>query len=66
MQSVNGAQFLNITPLFLLSARLASTNCAAFFGTSGSGSSPASPVIVMVPFTCIYVCYNHVDLTLRL
>ena len=38
---VNGAQFLNVSPLFLSSARLA------------AASSPA-PVIVIVPFTNIY------------
>ena len=38
---VNGVQFLNVTPLFLLSARLA------------VASSPA-PVIVIVPFTTMY------------
>ena len=38
---VNGAEFLNVTPLFLSSARLA------------VASSPG-PVIVIVPFTSIY------------
>ena len=41
MHLVNGAQFLNITPLFLSSARLA------------AASSPA-PVIVIVPLTSMY------------
>ena len=38
---VNGAQFLNVTPLFLSSARLA------------AASSPA-PLIVIVPFKSMY------------
>ena len=38
MHLLNGAQFLNVTPLFLSSTRLA------------AASSPA-PVIVIVPFT---------------
>ena len=38
---VNGAQFLNVTPLLISSARLA------------AASSPV-PVIVIVPFTSIY------------
>ena len=41
IQLVNGAQFLNATPLFHSSARLT------------AASSPA-PVIVIVPFTSIY------------
>ena len=41
MHLVNGAQFLNVTPLSLSSASLASS------------SSPA-PVIVIVPFTSMY------------
>ena len=41
MNLVNGAQFLNVTPLFLSSARLA------------AASSPA-PVIVIVPLTSMY------------
>ena len=41
MHSVNGAQFLNVTPLFLSSAHLAAP------------SSPA-PVIVIVPFASMY------------
>ena len=41
MHLVNGAQFLNIMPLFLSSNRFAAS------------SSPA-PVIVIVPFTSIY------------
>ena len=41
MQSVNGAQFLNITHLFFSSACLA------------AASSP-SPVIVIVPLTSVY------------
>ena len=40
MQSVNGAKFLNITPLFLSSNRLAA-------------SSFPAPVIVTVPLTSI-------------
>ena len=42
MHLANGAQFLNITPLFL------SSNCFA------ASSSPA-PVFVIVPFTSMYV-----------
>ena len=38
---MNGAQFLNFTPLFLSSNRLAA-------------SSAPAPVIVMVPLTSIY------------
>ena len=41
IQSVNGAQFLNITLLFLLFNRLAA-------------SSTPAPVIVIVPGTSIY------------
>ena len=41
LQVLNGAQFLNITPLFLSSACLA------------AASSPA-PVIVILPLTSIY------------
>ena len=41
MHLVNGAQFLNVTPLSLSSARFAA-------------SSSPSPVIVIVPFTSIY------------
>ena len=41
MHLVNGAQSLNITPLFLSSNRFAS-------------SSSLSPVIVIVPFTSMY------------
>ena len=41
MQSVNGAQFLNITPIFLVSARFAA-------------SSAPAPVIVIVQLTCMY------------
>ena len=51
MHLVNGAQFLNITPLSLSSA---ANNCAAFFGASGFYSGPAFPVIVIVPFTSTY------------
>ena len=42
MHLVNGAQFLNVTPLFFSSAHLA-----------GPSSSPA-PAIVIVPFTNMY------------
>ena len=41
MHLVNGAQFLNITPLFLSSNHLAA-------------SSSPEPAIVIVPFTSIY------------
>ena len=41
MQSVNGAHFLNLTPLILSSYRFAV-------------SSAPAPVIVMVPFTNMY------------
>ena len=41
MHLVNGAQFLNVTPLFFSSACLAA-------------SSFLAPVIVTVPFTSIY------------
>ena len=41
MQSANGAQFLNITPLFLSSACFAA-------------SSAPAPVIVIVPLTRMY------------
>ena len=41
MYLVNGAQFLNVTPLSLSSTRLAAP------------SSPA-PVVVILPLTCIY------------
>ena len=41
MQSVNGAQFLNLTPLFLSSNRFAA-------------SSTPAPVIVIVPLTSMY------------
>ena len=41
MHLVNGAQFLNVTPLFLSSAHLT------------AASSPA-PVIVIVPLTSMY------------
>ena len=41
MQSVNGAQFLNITPLFLSYTHLAA-------------SSVPAPVIVVVPLTGTY------------
>ena len=41
MQSVNGAQFLNITPFSLSSARFAS-------------SLIPSPVIVIIPLTSMY------------
>ena len=42
-QLINGAQFLNITPLFLSSARFAA-------------SSSPPPVIAVVPYK--YVCMN--------
>ena len=41
MQSVNGAQFLNITPLSFSFARFVASLYPA-------------PVIVMVPLTCMY------------
>ena len=49
MQLINGAQFLNITPLLFSSACL-----AAVLGTSGSGSGRASPTLVIVPLTSMY------------
>ena len=54
MHLANGAQFLNVTPLSLPSACLPANNYAAVFGASGFGSSPAFPVIVIVPFTRMY------------
>ena len=54
MHLVNGAQFLNITPLSLSSACLAANNYAAVHGAVGSGSGAAFPVIVIVPFTTMY------------
>ena len=54
MQSVNGAQFLNITSLFLSSACFAANNCATVLVASGFGSGPASPAIVIVLLTSIY------------
>ena len=50
MHLVNGAQFLNVTLLFLSSACLAVNNCASVLPSAG----PASPVIVIVPLTSIY------------
>ena len=47
MQLVNGAQFLNVAPLSPSSAR------------SAAASAP-SPVIVIVPFTCMNQ-HNHID-----
>ena len=59
MHLVNGAQFLNITPLSLSSACLTANNCAnncaAVFGAVGSGSGRAFLGIVIVPFTSMYV-----------
>ena len=54
MHLVNGAQFLTITPLYLSSVCLAANNCAVVLGTFGSGSGPASPVIVNK-----YICNMH-------
>ena len=54
MHLVNGAQFLNVTPLSLSSARFAAISYAAVLGESGFGSGPAFPVIVIVPFTSMY------------
>ena len=50
MHSVNGAQFLNVTPLSLSSARLAANNYASVLPAGG----PAFPVIVILPFTSKY------------
>ena len=50
MHLVNGAQFLNITPLSLSSACLAANNCASVFPAGG----PVFPVIVTVHFTSMY------------
>ena len=55
MHLVNGAQFLNVTPLSLSSARLDANNCAAVLAALGSGSDPAFPVIVIVSFTSIHI-----------
>ena len=54
LQLVNGAQFLNIMSLFLSCACLSANNCAAVLGASGSGSGPASPVIVILPLKNMY------------
>ena len=54
MHLVNGAQFLNVTPLSLSSACLAANNCATVLDASGFGSAPAFLVIVIVSFTSIY------------
>ena len=51
MQSLNGAQFLNITFLFLLPGIV---SAAAVFGT------------VIVRLTSTYAHYNHINLTLAL
>ena len=53
MQSVNGAQFLNITPLSL------SSNCLTV-------SSGTVSVIVIVPLEVYMHNYNHINLTLTL
>ena len=50
MHLVNGAQFLNITPLSLSSVCLAANNCASIL----PAGAPAFPVIVIVPFTSMY------------
>ena len=47
MHLVNGAQFLNVTPLSLSSYCLAAKNCASVLPTEG----PAFPIIVIVLFT---------------
>ena len=47
MQSANGAQFLNSTPLFLSSASLAASLVAGYPALS-------APVIVMITLTGIY------------
>ena len=57
MQLVNGAQFLNATPLSVSSVCLAANNCAAVIGLAGSGSGPAFPVIVILPLTRIYASF---------
>ena len=58
MYSVNGAQVLNITLLFILSFCLALCICSLVL----AAGVPASPVISIVPFTSIYVtgviCYH--------
>ena len=53
MESVNGAKFLNVTPLFLSSNRFAA-------------SSAPTAVIVIVSLTSMSHRYNHIDLTLTL
>ena len=50
MQSVDGTQFLNITPLFLLSFSIDVFICTAVLPAGG----PTCSVIVVVPFTSIY------------
>ena len=50
MQSVDGTQCLNITPLFLLSFSIDVFICTAALPAGG----PTCPVIVVVPFTSIY------------
>ena len=50
MDLVNGAQFLNITPLSFSSAFFASNNCTLVL----PAGAPAFPVIVIVPLTSIY------------
>ena len=57
MHLVNGAEFLNVTPLFLSSACLAAYNCTSVLPAGG----PASPVIVIVPLTCMYASDNHIN-----
>ena len=54
MHLTNGAQFLNVTLLSFSSSCLAANNCAAVLEAFSSGSGPAFPVIVRVPFTSMY------------
>ena len=50
MHLVNGAQFLNVTPLSLSSVCLAANNYASVLPAGG----PAFPLIVIVFFTSMY------------
>ena len=54
LQLINGAQFLNINPLFLSSACLAANDCVAVLDVSGFCSGPASLVIFILPLTNMY------------
>ena len=62
MQSVDGTQFLNITPLFLLSFSIDVFICTAVLPAGG----PTCPVIVVVPFKVYMHHKNQINLTLKL